>query len=152
MGAGWFHTQAIAQTVNEPAPEFEVYTVDGRSYSEYSLEGDRALLMFWAPWCGVCQRELPKLAQYHERAKPADLQVLTLGGAAPEAQVKEYIQKHAETFVFPTAYDEGRVIGGTFGVRAFPTYFLLDSDGTILLVHRGSGVLGSPRFKQLMGG
>ena len=150
MGEGWLHTQATAQWVNEPAPEFEVYALGGRGFSNYSLEGDRALLMFWAPWCGVCREELPKLAEYYEGAMPVDLQVLSLGGAASSGQVYGYVQNHSETFVFPTAYDEGQLIGEAFGVRAYPTYVLLDEDGTILLVHRGGGVLDSKRFKRLM--
>ena len=142
--------QALAQVVDEPAPEFHVYSMDGRFFSTESLEGEQTLLMFWAPWCGVCQRELPKLAQYYRETGSAEVQILTIGTAAPSDQVTAYVESHSGTFVFPTVYDEGRLLQDTFGVRAFPTYVLLDENGTIQMIHRGGNVLRSRRFQSLV--
>ena len=43
------------------APSFEVVTLGGETFSKDSLKGHPTLLVFWAPWCKVCQRELPLL-------------------------------------------------------------------------------------------
>ena len=142
--------QVAAQALNEPAPEFQLSGLDGSIISNYSLEGDPALLMFWAPWCGVCQRELPKLAHYDDEEKPDGLQIVTIGGSASKDQVRDYVQDHWDTFVFPTGYDDGKLVAGTFGIRAFPTYVLLDQDGNISLIHRGSGLLNNRTFHQLI--
>ena len=149
IGGPTLSGQVAAQALNEPAPEFQLSALDGSVVSNYSLEGEPALLMFWAPWCGVCQRELPKLAQYHEGEKPDGLQIVTIGGSASRGRVKGYVEDHWDTFVFPTAYDDGKLVAGAFGIRAFPTYVLLDQDGTIRLIHRGSGVLQNRKFHQL---
>ena len=140
----------FAQAIDDPAPEFETYSIEGRYFSSESLEGEQTLLMFWAPWCGVCRRELPKLAQYYRETGSAEIQILTIGTASPESQVKGYVEDHSNTFVFPTVYDDGRLLKDAFGIRAFPTYVLLDEEGTIRLIHRGSGVLNNSRFQSLV--
>ena len=144
------HRLALAQAVDEMAPEFEAYSLDGRYFSSESLEGEQTLIMFWAPWCGVCRRELPKLAQYYRETGSAEMQIFTIGTASRESRVKEYVEGHSKTFVFPTVYDDGRLLKDAFGIRAFPTYVLLDEAGTIQLIHRGSGILKTTRFQNLV--
>jgi thiol-disulfide isomerase/thioredoxin len=133
----------------DAAPDFAVSSLKGVHFTNLKLEGNQALLMFWAPWCGVCQRELPKLAHYYQNDMPDDLQLLAIGTSSSRRDVEQYVNGHSETFIFPTAYDAKKVIASDFGIRAFPTYVLLDQDGTILLVHRGGGLLTKQKFHQL---
>jgi thiol-disulfide isomerase/thioredoxin len=146
---GSFLSPSAAQFDTEVAPDFEVRTFDGEYFSNFDLEGEQALLMFWAPWCGVCKRELPRLARYYEEDMPYDLQVLTIGTSASRGEVEEYVNGRPGTFVFPTAYDANKSMAEDFGIRAFPTYALLDRNGTILLVHRGGGIMNDDEFHQL---
>jgi len=144
----WFNP-SLVQANREVAPDFHVSSLDGTHFSNFKLEGEQALIMFWAPWCSVCQKELPKLTQYFQDDLPNDLQVLTIGTSASRQEVVRYVNEHPKTFVFPTAYDANKTIAKDFHIRLFPTYVLLDGDGTILLVHRGSGILNNRKFHQL---
>ena len=64
-------TTLRAATAGAPAPAFELITFAGESYSNVSTKGRPMLLVFWAPWCNVCQRDLPQLTEfYQERAGP----------------------------------------------------------------------------------
>jgi len=134
----------------EVAPDFEVSSLEGDYFSSFNLEGEPALIMFWAPWCGVCRGELPKLAQFYHGDMPDELQVLAIGTSAPSSDVEQYVEENPGTFIFPTAYDANRTIAGDFGIRALPTYVLLDREGTVLLVHRGSGLMNNRQFHQLI--
>ena len=58
------------------APSFELVTFGGEVYSKESLKGRPTLLVFWAPWCKVCQRDLPLLGEFYQRDKPAQLDEL----------------------------------------------------------------------------
>ncbi len=144
-----FVNPSSARADRQAAPDFNVSSLDGAHFSNYKLEGEQALLMFWAPWCGVCQRELPKIARFYKHDLPDALQVLTIGSSASHSEVKQYVNDHPRIFVFPTAHDANKSIAEDFNIRTFPTYILLDGDGTILLVRRGGGILNDQRFHQL---
>ena len=132
------------------APDFQLGTLTGEVYSKNSLKGHPVLLLFWAPWCGVCQQELPILAQFYRQEKPADLRVLAVGFWDTRDHVVEYVRNNPYTFVFPTAYDENNRVSKPFGFRATPSYILLDSQGHIVINHRGSGILHTAKFQQFL--
>ena len=135
-----------------PAPAFELVTFAGESYSNASLKGRPMLLVFWAPWCNVCQRELPALTEFYQRDKPGSLGVVSIGFADTRTNVERFVKERPGTFVYPTAYDEDRWVAQAFKVNATPTYVLLDAQGSVALVHRGGGVLQNPQFRELLSG
>jgi thiol-disulfide isomerase/thioredoxin len=132
------------------APAFEVVTFAGESYSTESLKGRPALLVFWAPWCKVCQRDLPLLGEFYQRERPAQLRVISIGFADTRTNVAQFIKERPGTFVFPSAYDEDRWVAQTFKINATPTYGLLDAQGSIVLVHRGGGFLENFQFREFL--
>ena len=132
------------------APAFEVVTFAGESYDSESLRGRPALLVFWAPWCKVCQRDLPLLAEFYQRERPRQLEVIAIGFADTRTNVAQFIKERPGTFVFPSAYDEDRWVAQTFKINATPTYVLLDAQGSIVLVHRGGGLLQNFQFREFI--
>jgi thiol-disulfide isomerase/thioredoxin len=132
------------------APKFEVVTLGGEAYSKDSLKGQPALLVFWAPWCKVCQKELPLLAQYSTREKPAQLRILSIGFADLRGNVDGFVKAHPEAFAFPTAFDIDNDVAQAFKVTATPTLVLLDGQGNIVLTHRGAGLLKNVQFREFV--
>ena len=52
-----------------PTPAFELVTSTGDVFSNVTLKGRPALLIFWAPWCNPCKMVAPildKLAKEYE--------------------------------------------------------------------------------------
>jgi len=145
-------TELLAAPAGSPAPAFELVTFAGESYSNDSLKGRPALLVFWAPWCKVCQRDLPLLGEFYQRERPAELRVVSIGFADTRTNVAQFVKERSGAFVFPSAYDEDRWVAQAFKVNATPTYVLLDAQGTIVLVHRGGGVLHNPQFREWLSG
>ena len=128
------------------APAFELVTFSGESYSNQTQKGRPTLLVFWAPWCKVCQRDLPVLSEFYQHHKPMALGVVSIGFADTRTNVEQFVKERSGTFVYPTAYDEDRWVAQAFKVNATPTYVLMDAQGSIALVHRGGGVLQNPQF------
>jgi thiol-disulfide isomerase/thioredoxin len=139
-----------AATAGTAAPQFELVTFAGDSYSNDALKGKPTLLVFWAPWCKVCQSELPLLSEFYRAEKPASLGVVSIGFADTRTNVERFVHERAGIFVYPTAYDEDRWAAQAFRVNATPTYVLLDAQGTVALVHRGGGVLQNPQFREFL--
>jgi len=131
-------------------PSFELVTFGGEAYSDKSLRGQPTLLVFWAPWCNVCQRELPLLEQFYRQSRPAQLRMLSIGFADTRTNVEAFVKARPSVFVFPTAYDEDRWVANAFKINATPTYVLIDARGNIVLVHRGGGLLLSTQFREFL--
>src|SRR5262249_9634227 len=132
------------------APAFELVTLSGESYSNQTQKGRPVLFVFWAPWCKVCQRDLPLLTEFYQHDKPAQLGVVSIGFDDTRSNVERFVKERSETFIYPTAYDEDRWVAQAFKVNATPTYVLMDAQGTIVLVHRGGGVLQNPQFREFL--
>jgi thiol-disulfide isomerase/thioredoxin len=139
-----------AATTGSTTPAFELVTFAGESYSHESLKGQPALLVFWAPWCKVCHRDLPLVGEFYQRERPAQLRILSIGFADTRTNVAQFVKERSETFVFPSAYDEDRWVAQAFKVNATPTYVLLDAQGSIVLVHRGGGILQNVQFREFL--
>lgn len=132
------------------APSFELITLGGEAFSKDSLKGHPTLLVFWAPWCKVCQRELPLLSQFTSQEKPAQLGVISIGFADSRGNVEGFVKARQEAFAFPTAFDIDNDVAQAFKVTATPTLILLDGQGNIVLTHRGAGLLQNTQFKDFL--
>jgi hypothetical protein len=64
--------------------------------------------------------------------------------------VERFVREHAGAFPYPSAYDEDRWAAQAFKVNATPTYVLMDAEGSVVLVHRGGGVLQNPQFREFL--
>ena len=140
----------LAGAPPSPAPGFEVITLGGETYSKGSLKGQPVLLVFWAPWCKVCQRELPVLSQFSIKDKPGQLRMISIGFADRRGNVEAYVKAHPEAFGFPTAFDVDNDVAQAFKVTATPTLVVVDSMGNIVLTHRGAGLLQNVQFREFL--
>jgi thiol-disulfide isomerase/thioredoxin len=134
----------------EAAPDFSLTTLDGKTITKASLQGKPTLLMFWASWCGTCQHELPNVKALYEQKKAKGLQAVAIGFQDEEANIRDYVQAHQSTFVFPAAYDTRNQVSTLFRARGTPTFVLLDAQGRIALVHTGGGILQNPTFQKFI--
>ncbi|HEX2056611.1 MAG TPA: TlpA disulfide reductase family protein [Nitrospiraceae bacterium] len=151
MVSPWGPEEAKGQTPPaSPAPAFEIVTAGGETVSNDTLKGRPALLVFWTPWCKVCQRELPDLAKFYQNGKPKELRMVSIGFADLRSNVEAFVKGRPEVFIFPNVYDEDRWLAQTFRINATPTYVAIDSEGHIALVHRGGGILQNPQFRAFL--
>ena len=150
MGPWAVAGEIVAAVAGTPAPTFELVTFSGEAYSKDSLKGRPTLLVFWASWCPVCQKELPVVGRFHTKDKPAQLRVISIGFSDLRGNIERYVKAHPDTFVFPTAFDIDNDLAQAFKVTATPTIVLLDALGNIVLVHRGAGVLQNPQFREFL--
>ena len=132
------------------APDFELVTSTGEAVSNITLRGRPVLLVFWAPWCNVCRKELPEIANFYRQDKPQQLRVISIGFADFRNNVETFVRERPAVFVFPTAYDEDRWVAQAFKVRVTPTYVVLDQQGHIAMTHLGAGLLQNAEFHALV--
>src|SRR3989440_4751 len=76
-----FHSQAAASSVGddtplEPAPDFELKSLDGRAVKLSDFRGRVVVLNFWATWCAPCRVETPWLVDLYRQYKEQGLEVV----------------------------------------------------------------------------
>ncbi|HLK59916.1 MAG TPA: TlpA disulfide reductase family protein [Chthonomonadaceae bacterium] len=112
--------------------------------------GEKAVLVnFWFVGCGPCRGEFPHLQKLYERLKSRGLEVIAINRGDTEPQVQRYIREGK--FTFPVALggpkDDAGSIYSLFGVKAFPTNYLLDADGKVIWRAMGYNEFTSPEFE-----
>lgn len=102
------------------------------------FEGRLVLLNFWATWCGVCRKEMPKLDALAGRLAtsglPVDVLALSIDDEIEEAGRALAKRGHARLRVF---HDSQVVLAPLLGVRGVPTTFVVDPRGRAIAMTQG---------------
>ncbi|MBC7326714.1 TlpA family protein disulfide reductase [bacterium] len=110
------------------APDFNLKSLEGKTYSLSDLRGSVVLLDFWATWCGPCKEELPIIEKLHQEYKDKGLVVLGINDE-DRATVENFLKEQKLTF--PILLDDGKV-GKAYRVNAIPRIILIDKNGKIV--------------------
>lgn len=99
-------------------------------------KGKYILLDIWGTWCGPCKAALALSQEEYERLKDFDLVYLYLANNSPDDSWKNVIKMYDVTgdnvVHYNLPHDQQNAVEQYLNVRAFPTYKLIDRDGTIL--------------------
>ncbi len=136
MFSGWQNksTFALVPEIDQPAPDFNLNSLDGNSYRLSSLQGKAAVVNFWATWCGPCRQEMPLIQKYAERY-PATLTVLAVNDGESIDTVQAFVSELE--LDFPILLDPDQHVTDAYRIRAFPTTYFVDSSGAVRVVHVG---------------
>lgn len=115
--------------------------LDGAEEGLEHLAGKVVLIDFWATWCAPCIRALPTLRELHDELPPAHFALLAVSVDAERQTVADFQQDEPMPWTNWHVGDDSE-LAQAWEVRAFPTYILVDGDGTILA--RTNSL--SPRF------
>lgn len=115
----------------EPAPDFELVSIDGGKMKLSDFRGKAVLLNFWATWCGPCKIEMPWFVELQKEYGPQGLQVV---GVAMDEADQEDIAKFARDMRvnYPILIGKDEVGTSYGGVNVLPTTFFIDRDGKLI--------------------
>jgi peroxiredoxin len=119
-------------SVGSVCPEIDGKDVDGAAFKLSDYKGKKVVLVFWGGWCHGCHGTIPLVNQLVTETKDQSLVVLGINTDVPEEARKAY-QTYAVNF---RNWSDGTTSGPittTFNLRSFPTLYLLDEKGVILL-------------------
>ena len=120
--------------VGSVAPDFKLTTIGGEPMRLSELRSQAVLLNFWATWCGPCVEEMAIIQSYSEEYAQ-DLIVLGINADEPLRKVSSFVDQHGLSF--PVLLDPDSRIQDLYSVRAFPTSYFIDTEGTIRAIHIG---------------
>ena len=114
----------------DPAPEFRLAALDGRTVSLSSLRGKTVLVHFWATWFPPCVEELPVLDRMYRSLFGSDLEVLAVSvdenGAAA---VAPFAQRNRISL--PVLLDPDHAAANSYGTFKFPETYRVDRQGIV---------------------
>lgn len=108
----------------------EAVTLQGEQITLFS-ESERTLLYFFAPWCQVCGWSIGSL----EKLTDTDLNVVAIAmDYETLEEVERFVQEHEMNVEVALG---NRAIGKQFGIKGYPSYYLLDEQQTVVARHFG---------------
>lgn len=119
----------------DPAPNFKLEDLQGKTLTLASAHGKVVLLNFWASWCGPCRAEIPDLIALQDKYK-GQLQIIGLTVDDDDAGMIRKVVA-AAGINYPVAMASEAVSMQYGGVAALPTSFLLDREGRVVQKHEG---------------
>lgn len=122
--------------LNKSAPDFAVEGVDGQPIAlKDVLAGHKAVLIdFWFYGCGACREESPHLTKVYAELKDRGLGALAVDNGDTPQRVNEFIQQfdlRLPVGISKAARDHSDIFS-RYGVRVYPTTFLIDADGKVV--------------------
>ena len=119
-----------------PAPDFTLTDQFGESHTLSDYQGKIVFLNFWATWCSPCKSEMPDIQALYEAHGGNAEDLVVLGVAQPgvgrEGSSEDIADFLAEGgYTYPGVMDEDGSVFAQYGIRAFPTTFMISSDGTV---------------------
>jgi len=137
-----------AKMVKEPAPNFQVKDINGKTVSLSDFKGKTIVLDFWATWCGPCKRALPAMQMTVDKYKTdANVKFLFIHTWESVADPKEEAEKYfaEQEYRLPLYMDMADPIThknpavSLFNVEGIPAKFVIDGDGNIRFKTSGFG-------------
>ncbi|MCH8840232.1 MAG: redoxin family protein [Planctomycetes bacterium] len=139
-------TSADVAHINDPAPSFDLTSMDGKSLKLGELKGKTILLDFWATWCGPCMAAMPQLQKVHESFEGKPVVVIGVNQQEDRTDVEEVVAEKG--FQFTQLLDADSTVGDAFLVSGIPQTVVIDTEGVVQAVHVGY----SPGIKSLLSG
>ena len=120
-------------------PNIVLYDQYGKKHSLEEYKGKVVVINFWATWCGYCVQELPEFEKVYKEFGSNSKDVIIIGIAGPKSklnannidvskeEVTAFLKK--KNITYPTLMDETGKTFDDYGVRAFPTTFVINKKG-----------------------
>ncbi|MEJ2110221.1 MAG: TlpA disulfide reductase family protein [Acidobacteriota bacterium] len=120
--------------IGQPAPQFTLRDLDGKTVSLDQYKGKIVILDFWATWCGPCRMSMPMLDAIQDQYK-GKLVLLAVNVNEPKDIVRDYVVNG--NLGSRVLLDEDGSIGGLYGVIGIPTQVVIDQNGTVQFIESG---------------
>ena len=106
-------------------PDIKALLISGKEVSFRSDGTKPTIIHFWATWCPTCKLEAPNLESIKDEAHVITVAVNSGGNSELKAFMKE------RGYSYSVVNDRDGTLSKKFGVDAFPTTFIYDSNGSL---------------------
>lgn len=119
--------------IGQKAPDFELPSQNGERVRLSSFEGKYVLLDFWASWCAPCRIANKELIELYDQFKDKNFEIVAVSVDENKSAWLKAIEKDESKWIHLSDLKGWSTkTAKTYGVRAVPQSFLLDTNGIII--------------------
>ena len=128
------------ELVGQPVPTFSATTTDGKPVSNETTKNQITVLDFWAPNCGFCKKQIPRLEPLREKYEAKGVRFVALA----QTMRKEYPEQEVQDiykglgFHGELVLDPKNTVGHAFKATSFPTMSIVGKSGKVEAVNVGN--------------
>lgn len=123
-----------AVQVGQPAPDFSIPSVDGKSTIKLSdFKGKYVLLDFWASWCAPCRQENPNVVKAFQKYNSRNFTILGISLDKDKAAWEKAIKDDNLNWSHGGELkDFESQVAQLYQIEAIPSSFILNPEGKII--------------------
>jgi thiol-disulfide isomerase/thioredoxin len=110
-------------------PPLTLNDLAGNPVSLAGLKGKVVLVNFWATWCAPCIHEMPSMQALRDKIGPAGFEVLAVNYQEGVPRINDFLKKRPLKLTI--VRDSDGAARKAWGVKVFPTSFIVDPEGRI---------------------
>lgn len=124
----------VTLSPGEPAPEFSLPDIDGKTVSLSQFRDKTVLIAFWSTWCSRCEEELTFLRDQFDGRD--DVAVILINQDSERTvSIKRIEELRTKLDLrFPILVDSGLVLWDRYGINALPTSLVIGRNGKVLFM------------------
>ena len=117
------------------APNFQLKTVDGKSFKLSSLKGKVVVLDFWASWCPDCRKDAPNIVRMYREFKDKGVFFVGVSFDTEKVMWERAIEKYDMEYTAVSELKKMResTIAKQYGVKWIPAMVVIDKKGNVVL-------------------
>ena len=162
VGTVWIHSLVPPDSPTgslqflSAAPELPVYDRSGKKLDLSKIQGNLAIIHFWATWCPPCVEELPELSRFWEKYRSrGDVNLDTVAVDKEWKTIDAFLQKNPGALSSaPLFHDPGAATAHRFGSSQYPETYIVNKSGRVLFRVQGPVSWSDPdvrsRIEQLI--
>lgn len=128
----------------EPAPRFQLETIDGETVDLQALRGKWVFVHFWASWCGPCRKEMPAIEKLRPLIPENRLPIVMVNVAEDEDTIFSFLAEVTPTL--DSFMDKDGQAVEAWRPRGLPATYLVDPDGNIRYQALGGREWNQPEY------
>lgn len=126
--------EAAGAVEQQPAPAFQLTSLDGGEVALSDFEEKVVLVDFWATWCGPCHAQADILKSLYADFN-GDVQFLAISLGEAEETVRDFVD--GNPYPYPVLVDPEDQLSLELGIYVLPTIMVVDREGTISYMEPG---------------
>lgn len=134
--------------IGEPAPDFTLVDLQGKTWTLSELKGQVVFVNFWATWCPPCREEMPSMQKLYNMLPKEKFKMLAILSGDDPALADSFAKKLDLTM--PILNDQDNTVGAAYGLTGVPETFIIDKQGILREKFIGSSQWNAPVHVQML--